>query len=249
MGLLEYDARAATAFVAGRHLDDDGLAAWRERIRHHLPLDERAVLLDLGAGTGHWMAAFRRWYPFIVIGVEPSPAMREAAAEPLLAGDAAAIPLAANSVDAVWLSTVVHHIPDRPAAAAEIRRVLRPGGRVLIRSAFAGRLDRISLFHYFPEAATALDARYPSAASIAADFGTAGFRTIALEPVPQVTAPTLGGFVEHLDRAAHTPLMLIDDAAYERGLARLRAADPTQPAVDALDLLVLRACTEQPWVA
>ncbi|MFI5914634.1 class I SAM-dependent methyltransferase [Dactylosporangium sp. NPDC051541] len=241
MAIIDYDARAAAAFAAGRHLADDGLAAWRARVGQYVP-DSTRRLLDLGAGTGHWAAAFRRWFGVNVIGVEPSAAMRDAAGdETLLAGDAGNIPLKSDFVDLVWLSTVVHHIPDLPAAAAEIRRVLRPGGLVLIRSAFAGRLDGISLFRYFPEAAAALDARYPSAANVSASFGTNGFTTIALEPVPQVTAPTLGALLETFDRAAHTPLMLIDDDAYARGLARLRAADPAQPVIDALDLLVLRA--------
>jgi hypothetical protein len=47
---------------------------------------------------------------------------------------------------------VVHHIADLGVAARELRRVLRPGAPVLIRSAFAGRPEGIRLFRYFPEA-------------------------------------------------------------------------------------------------
>nr|BFE65206.1 hypothetical protein GCM10020063_097320 [Dactylosporangium thailandense] len=244
MALIEYDTRAATAFAAGRHLDDDALRGWRERIAHYLRPTAETHLLDLGAGTGQWMSAFRRWYGLTPLGIEPSAAMRALAQESILGGDAERIPLPDGDVDAVWLSTVVHHLPDLPAAAAEIRRVLRPGGLVLIRSAFAGRPDGISLFTHFPEAATAMATRFPSALDVARGFGTAGFAALALEPVPQLTAPTLGHIVDTFDRAAHTPLLLIGDDEYARGLARLRAADPTQPVVDALDLLVLRASGE-----
>jgi SAM-dependent methyltransferase len=249
VAIIEYDTRAAAAFVAGRHPRDEGLRAWRERIAHHLRPDARTRILDLGAGTGHWMAAFRRWYRLIPHGLDPSPAMRAEATEPIEDGDAAHIPLPDGSMDAVWLSTVVHHIPDLRAAAAEIRRVLRPGGLVLIRSVFAGRPDGVSLFRYFPEAAAVLDARYPSAAQVAASFGTSGFVALALEPVPQVTAPTMAAVLGSFDRAAHTPLVLIDDDAYARGLARLRAADQAAPVIDALDLLVLRAPRQPTWVA
>lgn len=51
------------------------------------------------------------------------------------------------------------------AAAQELRRVLRPGAPVLIRSAFAGPHQAITLFRYLPEAIRILDT-YPSIADI-----------------------------------------------------------------------------------
>lgn len=42
------------------------------------------------------------------------------------------LPLSAGSVDHVFLITVLGEIPDRPAALAEIRRVLRSGGRLSV---------------------------------------------------------------------------------------------------------------------
>jgi hypothetical protein len=139
------------------------------------------------------------------------------------------------------MSTVIHHLPDLAASAGELRRVLRPGGPVLIRSAFAGRHERISLFRFFTEAIRVLDT-YPSVAEVCAAFATAGFERVALEPVPQVTAASLTAAAERLRRDAHTPLKLITDAEYDAGLDRLLAAAKTDsgPVVDELDLLVLR---------
>jgi len=45
-----------------------------------------------------------------------------------LVGDATDLPLADGSVDAAYLVTVLGEVPDRVAALAELRRVLRPGG-------------------------------------------------------------------------------------------------------------------------
>jgi hypothetical protein len=71
-----------------------------------------------------------------VITVEPSAAMRErSVCRDVLAGDAARMARAGACVDAAWISTVVHHMPDLTAAAHELRRVLRLGALVLIRSA------------------------------------------------------------------------------------------------------------------
>ncbi len=242
---IRYDEAEAAAFQAARQLPRDGLAHWREAVARHLAPRPGTRLLDLGAGTGTWAAAFSDWFGTTVVAVEPSEAMRARSSYPVMvAGHAGAIPLADACVDGAWLSTVVHHLPDLPAAAAELGRVLRPGAPVLIRSAFPGRHGRITLFRFFPEAVRVLDS-YPSVAAVRAAFATAGFEQVALEPVPQVSAASLRQAAEQMRRDAHTPLKLISDAAYEAGLARLRAAAATEtgPVVDTLDLLVLRRPT------
>ncbi|NES15446.1 MULTISPECIES: class I SAM-dependent methyltransferase [Micromonospora] len=243
MAMMAYDDPAAAAFVATRHLPAEGLASWRAAVARHLPVRPGARVLDLGAGTGAWAAAFRSWYDVRVVAVEPAAAMRARSAYPgMVAGRAEALPLAAATVDGAWLSTVVHHLPDLPSVAAELRRVLRPGAPVLIRSVFAGRSAGVTLFRWFPEAVRVLDG-YPSVAEVCAAFEPAGFAPVALTPVPQVSARSLRDAADGLRRAAHTPLTLLDDADYDRGVRRLRAAarrTPGVPVVDVLDLLVLR---------
>jgi SAM-dependent methyltransferase len=240
MARIAYDDLDAAAFTANRHVDDDGLTEWRAAVARHLRPRPGFRLLDLGAGTGWWAGAFCRWYDGIdVIAIEPSAAMRDRRVYPrMVAGDAANLPLADGSVDAVWLSTVIHHIPDLRAAAAEVRRVLRPGGTVLIRSGFPGRSGGITLFRFFPEAVRVVDT-YPSVAEVESAFS--GFTNVALEPIRQTTAPSLRDAAASLRRAAHTPLQFITDDEYAAGLARLRraAAVESGPVIDVIDLLVL----------
>ncbi|WP_430782282.1 class I SAM-dependent methyltransferase [Actinoplanes sp. G11-F43] len=243
MALIAYDSVDATAFAATRHLRDDGLATWRAAIGRYFEPRAGMRLLDLGCGTGSWARAFRAWWPDVdVVAVDPAPAMRRRGVfEPVVAGAADDIPLADTSVDGVWLSTVVHHLPDLGAAAREIRRVLKPDAPVLIRSAFAGRHEGISLFRWFPEAVAVLG-RYPSIPDVEAAFAAVGFTTAGCEPVPQMTARSLAEVAAGLQREAHTPLQLISDEAYTAGVARLNRAARTHggPVVDALDLLVMR---------
>ncbi|AGL21324.1 class I SAM-dependent methyltransferase [Actinoplanes sp. N902-109] len=236
MARIAYDETDAAAFAATRHLPADALTEWRAAAARHLP--RTGTLVDLGAGTGMWSRAFTGWFPALrVVAVEPSAAMRNRAAfRPLVAGDAGHLPLAAGSADAVWLSTVIHHVPDLRAAGRELRRVLRPGGKVLIRSVFAGRPDGVSLFRWWPSAVRVLDT-YPSIEEIVTAFD--GFTAHRVESVPQVTAPSARVAAERLRRAAHTPLQLITDAEFAEGLARLRAETSAEPVVDSLDLLVL----------
>ena len=142
-------------------------------------------------------------------------------------------------MDAAWLSTVVHHLPDLPLAASELSRVLRPGAPLLIRSAFPGRHQRITLFRFFPEA-LGCSTLTPACLGLR----RVRWRRLRLRR-PRAGAPggrrLPPGMADGLRRDAHTPLKLLTDQEYATGLARLRAAADaaTGPVLDALDLLVL----------
>ena len=70
-----------------------------------------------------------------VIGVDFSPAMLESARSAVpevrfVEGDAMALPFEDERFDAVTVGFGMPHVPDPPAAMAEVRRVLKPGGRI-----------------------------------------------------------------------------------------------------------------------
>jgi ArsR family transcriptional regulator len=99
------------------------------------------VVADIGTGTGHLLsllgARFAR-----VIAVDPSGRMLEAARErpevreqaniSFRGGSLASLPLTDGEVDVAIASLVLHHVTEPASALAELRRVLRPGGRLLI---------------------------------------------------------------------------------------------------------------------
>jgi arsenite methyltransferase len=97
------------------------------------------VVADIGTGTGFMAAGLA---PLVrqVIAVDGSPAMLEAARRNLAGvsnvtfrlADGAALPFENGSLDAVFANMVLHHCPDPAAAIAEMVRVLRPGGRLVI---------------------------------------------------------------------------------------------------------------------
>jgi len=248
MARISYDEQTAAAYKAVREIPRDGLADWRDAVRRHLRPSPGMTLVDIGAGTGAFSAAFGDWFGLGVVAVEPSAAMRDqiprTPAIRVVEGDATALPLPDGSADAAWLSLVIHHIRDLRVAALEIRRVLRPGAPVLIRQGFPGRLDGVELVRWFPETARAVDT-YPSVADTCDAFAAAGFHRVALEQVRETYPAGLEDFLAEADtfRRADTTMRILTDDEFLRGKERLRrAVDDAQsePRSNTLDLLVLR---------
>jgi SAM-dependent methyltransferase len=67
-----------------------------------------------------------------------------------LEGDAQRLPLADESADAVMLVSMLHHVEDPPAALAEARRILRPGGRLVLMAFTREDVASLWLSDYFP---------------------------------------------------------------------------------------------------
>ncbi len=97
---------------------------------------EDGPVLDLASGTGDVAARLRRHGRFVV-GVDASPAMlavdraRHPAAA-AVAGAAEALPLADGGVAAVTLAFGLRNFTDPQLGLGEVRRVLRPGGRLYL---------------------------------------------------------------------------------------------------------------------
>jgi SAM-dependent methyltransferase len=90
-------------------------------------------IVDLAAGTGKFTALIAGLGAHLV-AVEPVPAMRERLRQrlpgvPVLASLAEKLPFAAGSIDGVTVAQAFHWF-DARAAMAELRRVIRPGGRL-----------------------------------------------------------------------------------------------------------------------
>ncbi len=100
--------------------------------------DVQGTVLDAGCGTGGLLAALRGHRPDLaLVGLEwAEPACRRASAKsgaPLARGSVNALPFADASFDAAVAADVLCHGAVEPALAlAELQRVLRPGGRLII---------------------------------------------------------------------------------------------------------------------
>jgi SAM-dependent methyltransferase len=90
-------------------------------------------VLDLGCGRGYWMEHMTG-RGIVAVGVEHDPGRAAQAGRygPVVSGDGARLPLADASVDLVWCLHVLHHLPEPARVLAEVRRVLRPGGSLVL---------------------------------------------------------------------------------------------------------------------
>jgi len=96
------------------------------------------LIADVGCGNGAYLAELAgRGHAGPVLGLDLSPGMLRAARgrapeAGLAVTDAAALPMADGAVDVALAMHMLYHVPEPAAAVRELRRVTRPGGRVLV---------------------------------------------------------------------------------------------------------------------
>lgn len=140
-----WDAYVASAYEA----------ELQERLTRLLPWRQDMTVLDAGTGTGY-LAGMMAPLVGNIIGVDCAPAMLARAGEKMAQagyrhvsfreGMAEELPLATGSVDVAMCHMLLHHVVSPRIVLDELRRVVRPGGYVVIIDAHAHTL------HWTPEA-------------------------------------------------------------------------------------------------
>ena len=98
----------------------------------------REVVADVGCGNGLYLAELtRREYRGPVLGVDLSPGMLRVAGHrapraSVLVADATALPLRDASADLALAMHMLYHVPEPERVVRELRRITRPGGRVVV---------------------------------------------------------------------------------------------------------------------
>jgi malonyl-CoA O-methyltransferase len=113
--------------------DEDGRLHAVVELVSQLPAD--AELIDVGCGGGRYLTRLVEMFPYLrTTGVDPSAAAlrRLPSSSTAVVGNALRLPLADASCDAVICIEALEHALRPERAVAEICRVVRPGGRVLI---------------------------------------------------------------------------------------------------------------------
>ena len=104
-------------------------------------------IADIGCGKGRFARVVQeRWPDAHVVAVDLAEAMLAHVPGNLLrvAASMTALPLASGSVDAAYATESLEHAVDIPAAIAELARIVRPGGRIVIIDKNAEAWGRLS---------------------------------------------------------------------------------------------------------
>jgi ubiquinone/menaquinone biosynthesis C-methylase UbiE len=221
--------------------------------------------VEVGCGTGALSSTIlRRAEPASLTAVEPSESFRAAARasnpDPrasFVAGDAQSLPLPDASADILALALVLNFIPDRARALEEMRRVLRPGGR-LVFYVWDYPGGGVGFIRAFWTAAVALDpsaaeltetGRFPfcTAEGLTEMVHAAGFRDISVTPITdQARFDSFADFWRPFTLGAGPApgycASLADDS---RERLRQKLADDLVPASDGSITLPLRAWAVQ----
>jgi len=229
---VDYDERQHSVYAAGRAMPEETRAMWMRLFAEQLPARRPLTIVDLGSGIGRLTPSLAEAFGGPVHGVEPSPKMREVAeaAGPrpgvdYLAGEAANMPLDDDSADAILMFLSFHHVPDRAAAAVEIARVLKAGGRLLIQGGFSDRMVAPTGWHrFFPRAFEIEREMFPSTDEIESVFAPVGLKPLRLIETPVQYWGSVAEAAERLRLKPFSNFEHLTEIELAEGFATLDAA-------------------------
>ncbi len=227
MGLLPDYSRQAERYDERRSASPSVLAPLREALEGA----PGRRLADIGGGTGNYAVALRQegWKPVVV---DRSPEMLARAAGKGLEtvhANAERLPFEDETFDAAIMISMLHHVDDRGAALAEARRILRPGGRLVLMGFTGEDAATLWILDYFPSSRPWMEDTHPPLAAFLDVLPGAGLLRFEFTDMEDASLAALSAQPERLLEAAERG----DTSFFERmrrdhrdelraGLARLR---------------------------
>lgn len=126
---------------------------WRKKALKLLSLNQDDQILDAGSGTGMVPFLLKQNNPSLnITGIDLSEEMLQIARNrnpgvPLLKGDVTQLPFDDHTFDCVTTFFTLRNFPDLPSSIAEMFRVLRSGGKLLILDTFSIKCTPIQTLH------------------------------------------------------------------------------------------------------
>lgn len=195
-----------------------------------LPPDDLLRVLDIGCGTGNYTDLFQKVTQakhYQVYGIEPSEGMigkaRKKNSQVIFQqATAENIPAEDDFFDLVYMTDVIHHIPDIRKMFSEIYRILKPQGKVCIVTQSHRQIERRPIAQFFPGTLRVDQERYPDIEEViaAAQFG--GLVYLKQEVLFEQEAIELGAdYLELVRKKGYSMLHLLTEQEYQTGLAKL----------------------------
>lgn len=186
------------------------------------------LVVEVGCGTGRMTRPLAEMSVQQVVGVDPEERMLAVAREKDVAGrvrwllgTAYRLPLANDVAGVVLMSMVVHLLRQRGRAFREARRVLRPGGRLLIWTFTPRHVREFYLNAWFPSVARIDGDRFPSMETLEAGLRRAGFGSVSMALEQEAGTLAVEDVVDRVRGRYISTLALVPTLEYRRGLQQL----------------------------
>jgi ubiquinone/menaquinone biosynthesis C-methylase UbiE len=226
MRRADYSKLADTYDEYRRPIDEDRDVWYRSLVRLGR-LEEPADVLEVGSGTGRWAILLAETHR--VVGMDPSSEMLEKARRKegsdrvaWVRAGAPFLPFGDESFDRAVFVLVLQHIEAIEETFRETFRVLRPGGRIVIRTCAHDYIRRYPLGDLFPGYRNIELAAFPETGRLRKTLTRIGFRDVSSEDVSQTVTHPSGEYIDKVRNRFISTLDRIGEENFETGFERLR---------------------------
>jgi ubiquinone/menaquinone biosynthesis C-methylase UbiE len=233
MGLVEFEMSEKT-------IDYDHVSAVYDTVRsgdpemvHQLLMginhDATHRVLDVGCGTANNTLLFAKTSKTQVTGLDLSLGMLKEACKKVpdvsfVQAPADNIPFHSASFDFVFMTEVVHHLPNVYDTIKEIFRILAQYGLTCIVTQSHSQIASRMTSRFFPATISIDQARYPSIKQLESDFHDAGFLNIESRSYSFAPVQLGAEYLNTVERRGYSMLHKISDEEYELGVSELQKA-------------------------
>ncbi len=200
-----------------------------QQILQGIDLDQLSIVLDVGCGTANNTILFTEVTSAKLAGLDISFGMLEKAHQktvkiPLVQSPADSLPFSSESFHFVFMTEVLHHLPDISSAIEEIYRILIHEGLLCIVTQSHKQIDGRMTSRFFPASAKVDKLRYTDIDVIEEVMLKVGFSKVI--PREYQFRPTLLGdeYLNTVENRGYSMLHKISNEDYEQGVKNLKAA-------------------------
>jgi SAM-dependent methyltransferase len=231
---------SATSVMFRKTIDYDQVSKVYDQVREGNPemvmqlldgvsLDESSLVLDIGCGTGNNTILIASTIKSKIVGLDVSHGMLQKACKkhsqiPLVQAPADAIPFRNDIFDFVFMTEVLHHLPDIPTTYHEIFRILKDSALFCIVTQSHKQIDHRMTSRFFPGTAAVDKSRYPDIEEIEVQLSKTGFSSVTPKEYRYDPVCLGSEYLETIEKRGFSMLHKISKEEYEKGLDELRAA-------------------------
>ena len=185
-------------------------------------------VVEVGCGTGRMTLPLSAMTPAGVTGVDTEARMLDVARGKDAAGridwirgSAYRLPLDDGIAGLVMMVMVVHLLRQRVRAFTEVRRILRPGGRLSLWTFTPRHVEDFYLNPYFPSIAVIDRPRFPSVEVLSAELRRAGFEEVRVQVMDEPRQLDIADVVDRVRGRYISTLAMLPPLEYRLGLQQL----------------------------